>query len=189
MSDTTLPTINNGTPTSLEARKAAVTDDLTHKREAADRLIRKYALFGTATGLIPTFGVDVAATVAVQTKMIKDLADIYAFDINDQLMRTAVTSGVMALGGSILTQIAAMLASTFSPLKMLLGGATSAVVAGFLTLEIGRLYQHHMELGNNPADIGVMDIVDHIAAQVQEGKWDPNQLSISKQVGALMSNN
>lgn len=189
MSNTILPARNNGTPASIEIKKAMMTDDLTQKREMADRLIRKYALFGTATGLIPAFGVDVAAATAVQTKMIKDLADIYDFDIDDQLMRTALTSGITALGGRILTQIAGMLATTFSPLKMFLGGATSAVVSGFLTLEIGKLYQTKMELGENPADIGVMDIVNHIATQVKEGKLDPGSLSLSKQVSSLVKNN
>ncbi len=189
MSNTILPERNNSTPTRVEVEKEVITTNLTEKREVADRLIRKYALFGTATGLIPTFGIDVAAATAVQTKMIKDLADIYEFDIDDQLMRTAITSGITALGGRILTQIAAMLANTFSPLKMFLGGATSAVVSGFLTLEIGKLYQSQMELGKNPADIGVFDIVNHVVGQVQEGKWDPSQLSLGKQVSNLMKNN
>lgn len=178
----------NGAPAAVKVKKAMETDNLAAKREEADALIRRYALFGTATGLIPAFGVDIAAAAAVQTKMIKDLADVYEYNIDDQLMRTALTNGITALGGRILTQLASMLASSFSPLKMFLGGATSAVVSGFLTMEIGKLYQSRMELGQNPSDIGVMDIVNHVVGQIQEGKWDPSKLSLSKQMGDLVFN-
>lgn len=183
-----LPSREESTPATVKAAKAAATDNVHPKREEADALIRKYALFGTATGLIPTFGVDVIAATAVQTKMIKDLADIYEYDIDDQLMRTAITSGITALAGRILTQLSAMLAESFSPLKMFLGGATSAVVSGFLTLEIGKLYQSRMELGQNPSDIGVMDIVNHIVGQIQEGKWNPSALSLTKQMSSMVFN-
>ncbi|MEM9525457.1 MAG: hypothetical protein AAGA31_02555, partial [Bacteroidota bacterium] len=57
---------------------------------------------------------------------------------------------------------------------------------GFLTLEIGHLYQSRMELGENPVDIEIMDIVNHIVDQVQEGKWDPAKLSLVHQMGTLV---
>lgn len=172
----------------VEVAKHVMTPELEAKRKEANAIIRRYTLFGTVTGLIPNFGLDVAAATAVQTKMIKDMADVYGFDIDDQLLRTAITTGVTALGGRILTEIASALATSFSPLKMFLGSATQAAVSGFLTLEIGNLYQSRMELGENPADIGIMDIVNHIVAQVQEGKWDPSKLSLVHQMGTLAGN-
>jgi len=51
---------------------------------------------------------------------------------------------------------------------------------------MGNLYQSRMELGENPADISIMDIVNHIVAQIQEGKWDPSKLSLTHQMGALV---
>ena len=173
-------------PTSVVVAKAAVTPQLAEKRKESDALINRYALLGTASGLIPVFGLDVAASTALQTKMIKDLADIYEFDIDDQIMRTVITTGVTALVGRVLTTAAGMLAETISPLKMFLNGATKAAVSGFLTLEIGKLYQTHMELGENPADITLMSIADHVIAQIKEGKWDPSKLSLTSQLGALV---
>lgn len=169
-----------------EVAKNVVTPELDTKREKANAIIRRYTLFGTATGLIPTIGLDVAAATAVQTKMIKDLAEVYEFDIDDQLIRTAITTGVTAIAGRIVTEIASAVASSFNPLKMFIGGATRAAVSGFLTLEMGNLYQSRMELGENPADISIMDIVNHIVAQIQEGKWDPSKLSLTHQMGALV---
>ncbi|MEM9260575.1 MAG: DUF697 domain-containing protein, partial [Bacteroidota bacterium] len=151
--------------TVTEVAKHLMTSELAIKRKEADAIIRRYTLLGTVTGLIPTLGLDVAAATAVQTKMIKDMADVYEYDIDDQLLRTAITTGIASLGGRILTEIATMVANTISPLKAILGSATQAAVAGFLTLEIGHLYQSRMELGENPVDIEIMDIVNHIVDQ------------------------
>ena len=175
-------------PSDVIASKAAVTTHLDEKRTESDALINRYALLGTASGLIPVFGLDVAASTAIQTKMIKDLADIYEFDIDDQILRTVITTGVTALVGRVLTAAAGMLAQTISPLKMFLNGATKAAVSGFLTLEIGKLYQSRMELGENPADITIMSIADHVIAQVKEGKWDPSKLSLTSQLSSMVKN-
>ncbi|MBC6993827.1 DUF697 domain-containing protein [Neolewinella lacunae] len=168
------------------AGQALTTADQNAKREEAEGVIRRYALFGTASGLIPTFGLDVAVATAIQTRMIKELADIYEFDIDDQIVRTAMTTGITALAGRLLSGIAASVAESFSPLKFLVGGATSAAVSGFLTLEIGYLYQTRMEEGQNPADIGVMEIVNHVVAQIQQGKWDPTRISLTSQLGDML---
>jgi|GEM_PF-2145856 len=179
---------NNNPPVAVETAKNLITSNLDAKRAEAESIIRKYALFGTASGLIPVIGIDVLAATAIQTKMIQDLAELYEYDIDDQLIRTAVTTGITAVGGRVLTTIAGTLASSISPLKMFVNGATQAAVSGFLTLEIGNIYRSKMELGENPADIGVMDIVNHIVAQVQEGKWEPGKLSLTNQLGSMLSN-
>jgi uncharacterized protein (DUF697 family) len=178
-----------GTPSAVAISKSLVTTNIDAKRAEADKIISRYALFGTVTGLIPVMGIDVLAATAVQTKMIKDLAEVYHFDVDDQIIRMAITTGVTAIGGRILTQLASTLAQSFSPIKMFVNGATQAAVSGFLTLQIGKIYQNKMELGENPADIGVMEIVNHIVAQIQEGKWDANQLSLTHQLGGMFKSN
>lgn len=187
-SNTTTETRKNGVPTSVAVAKQSNTANLDAKQKEAEALIRKFALMGTASGFIPVMGVDVLASTAIQVKMIKDLAEIYDYDIDDQLMRMAITTGVTAVGGRLLNAMAGSLAQSFAPVKMFINGATQAAVSGFLTLEIGNIYKSKMELGENPSDIGVMDIVNHIVAQVQEGKWDPNKLSLSGQLGSMVSN-
>ena len=147
-----------------------------NKSEQADAIVKRYALFGTATGLIPTFGLDVAALTAIQVKMIKDLADVYEYDINDQMIRTTITTGVTALGSRILTGLATSLTKSFSPLKFLVGGATQAALSGFMTAEIGKIYQARLSSGQNPSEITVGEIINHIIAQVQEGKFNPTKV-------------
>lgn len=182
-------TNTDGTPTAVAVTKELATNNLEAKRAEAEKIISRYALLGTASGLIPIIGVDVLASTAIQTKMIRDLAEVYEYDVDDQLIRMALTTGITALGGRVITQIAGSLAQTFTPIKMFVNGATQAAVSGFLTLEMGRIYQSKMELGENPADIGVMEIVNHIVAQVQEGKWDPSKLSLTNQLSGMLKTN
>ena len=146
------------------------------KEQQADAIIRRYALYGTAAGIIPSFGLDVAALTAIQVKMIRDLAELYEYDVNDQMIRMTITTGVTALGGRLLTGIAASITRAFSPLKFLIGGATQAALSGFTTAEIGKIYQARLSSGQNPADITVSEIVNHIVQQVQEGKWNPTRV-------------
>ena len=181
--------ISNGTPVSTAIAKAEITNNLTAKSAEADKIIKRYALFSTASGLIPLLGVDVLASTAVQTKMIHELSDVYGYDISDQLLRTVINTGVTSVAGSLMTQLAGSLAKTVTPLKMFVNGATQAAVSGFITLELGNIYKSKMELGENPADIGVMEIVNHIVNQVQEGKWDPNKLSLTNQLGGMFTAN
>jgi uncharacterized protein (DUF697 family) len=177
--------IEDGTPVTTAIAKAVVTRNLGEKSTEADTIIRRYALFSTASGFIPFTGLDVLAATAIQTKMVNDLAEIYGYDIDDQLLRTVINTGITSVAGRLLTQIASSLAETITPLKMLVNGATQAAVAGFLTLEIGNIYKSKMELGENPADISVMEIVNHMVSQIQEGKWDPNKLSLTNQLGGM----
>jgi len=181
--------IKDGTPVVTAVAKADATANLSEKSMEADKIIKRYALFSTGSGLIPFIGIDVLAATAIQTQMVRELADIYDYDIDDQLLRTVINTGITSVGGRILTQIAGSLAETITPLKMFVNGATQAAVSGFLTLEIGNIYKSRMELGENPADISVMEIVSHIVDQVQEGKWDPNKLSLTNQLGGMLTAN
>lgn len=177
------------TPLTTSVAKFTATPDLTAKSSEADTIIKRYALISSATGFIPFIGIDVLAATAIQTKMVKDLSDIYEYDIDDQLLRTVINTGITSVAGRILTQIAGSLAETITPLKMFVNGATQGAVSAFLTLEIGNIYKSRMELGENPADIGVMEIVHHMVSQVQEGKWDPNKLSLTSQLGGMFDAN
>jgi uncharacterized protein (DUF697 family) len=174
-------TTSNPTQTDQETNTGSenlpVRTDAQRMQEDADSLIKRYALYGTATGLIPTFGLDVAALTAIQVKMIKDLADIYGYDVNDQMVRMTITTGITSLGGRLITGLASSLTKAISPLKFLIGGATQAALSGFMTAEIGKIYQARLSSGQNPADITVSEIVNHIVAQVQEGKWNPTKVA------------
>lgn len=158
-----LPIPQNGT----------LTDD---RADRADAIIRRHALYATGSALIPGFGLDVAAVAAVQTKMVGELGMLYGFDNNDQLLRTAVTSGITALGSRVLSGAIAALAKSFTPIKGLIGGAMQAGFAGFVTAETGFYYFQRLEAGDNPGDVNVTEIIGFITDQVKAGKFNPSSM-------------
>ncbi|CAH0999009.1 hypothetical protein LEM8419_00302 [Neolewinella maritima] len=162
---------------SASSENLPTTTDTANKAEQADAIIKRYALFGTATGLIPFFGLDVAAMTAIQVKMIKELANVYEYDIDDQMIRMTITTGVTSLAGRLVTGVLTSITKAFSPLKFLIGGATQAALSGFLTAETGKIYQARMSSGENPADITVSEIVNHVVAQIQQGEWNPTKVA------------
>lgn len=141
--------------------------------DRADSLIRRYALFATGSALIPGFGLDIAAVTAVQTKMVSELGKLYGFDNNDQLLRTAVTSGITSLGSRVLSGAITGLARTVTPMRGLIGGAMQAGFAGFVTAETGFYYLQRLQMGDNPGDVKVTDIVSYLSDQVRAGKFNP----------------
>jgi len=54
--------------------------------------------------LIPFTGIDVLAATAIQTKMVSELAEVYEYDIDDQLLRTVINTGIASVAGRLLTQ-------------------------------------------------------------------------------------
>lgn len=159
-----------------DGQNLPVSTDMQDKNDRADAIIRRYALFGTATGLIPSFGLDVAVLTAVQVKMIKDLADVYEYDVDDQMIRMTITTGVTSLAGRLVTAVASTITSAFTPLKFLVGGATQAALSGFLTAQTGNIYKERLSSGQNPADVTVSEIVNEVISQVQQGNWNPTRL-------------
>lgn len=151
-------------------------DNASSKSERAHEIIRKYALLGTATGLIPVFGIDVVAATAVQTKMVLDLSEVYGYDLEDQTYEVALSSGITALGGRVITGMITSLAKSFAPLESLVGSALSAAFAGFITSEIGQAYHTKMEAGHHPGKIKASDIVEHIIQQLRAGKFNPTSI-------------
>ena len=170
-------TLTTTTPDMANGENLPATTNDSNKDAQADAIIKRYALFGTATGLIPTFGLDVAVLTGVQVKMIKDLANVYEYDVDDQMIRMTITTGVTALAGRLVTGVLSSITRAFSPLKFLIGGATQAALSGFMTAEVGKIYQARLSSGQNPSDITVSEIVNHIVSQVQEGKWNPTKVA------------
>ena len=177
MTDQNPETLTATTTDSTNGENLPATTNDSNKDAQADAIIKRYALFGTATGLIPTFGLDVAVLTGVQVKMIKDLANVYEYDVDDQMIRMTITTGVTALAGRLVTGVLSSITRAFSPLKFLIGGATQAALSGFMTAEVGKIYQARLSSGQNPSDITVSEIVNHIVSMVQEGKWNPTKVA------------
>ena len=142
------------------------------RSERANYIIGRYALFGTAAGLLPHAAVNVAALTAVQTKMIQEIAKIYHVEYTESTVRLAVQNVITSLASRIVVGGVSRLIKSFGPLKYLLGGMSSAALSGALTAEVGQIYKQHFQGGGTLADITLEQIFQHIKGQVESGEFN-----------------
>lgn len=137
----------NASETTAGATTSALTDadDALNAALDANDEIKNHVIAALAIGLVPLPGVDMAAMIAVQVRMVHKICTIYGVTLRENAARAAV----LALAGGVLP---ATLASGFvSGLKIipglgsLAGAAGSSLLGGAMTYAIGRVFQEHLE--------------------------------------------
>jgi len=139
--------------TSAAATSAAATtadamtdaDDALNAALDANDEIKNHVIAALAIGLVPLPGVDMAAMIAVQVRMVNKICTIYGVTLRENAARASV----LALAGGVLP---ATLAGGFvSGLKIipglgsLAGAAGASLLGGAMTYAIGRMFQEHLE--------------------------------------------
>lgn len=146
-------------------------------QQAVDDIIRKHSLLASGAGLIPVLGLDVAATTAVQVRMVKQMAQAFDLPFNNRHQRTLLT----ALAGSVVSRLAAFavreFTGSFSAFGSLAEEMTNAAVAGFFTAAMGEIYKNHFFRGGTLDDLELTDFVDHLKMQIEAGKLHPKQFA------------
>lgn len=125
----------------------AIAPDL-KRAEAANALIRKYAVYGMGCGLIPSPVIDMVAMTAVEVQMIRDLSAAYNFNFPGKLVASKI---VLSLLGSI-TPI--YFARRFQNSVKIIPGFGYWLSAGLLAIAngasvyaVGKVFQRHFESG------------------------------------------
>ena len=124
--------------------------------DVARQIVNRYTVYGAAGGLIPLPGLDVAAIVGTQIKMIAELAQLY----DKQFAEHAVKGYVAALLGGVLP-VSGFTGALGSAVKSvpgvgtLLGMFVMPGVAGASTWAVGRIFASHFETGGDLADFNL----------------------------------
>ncbi len=116
--------------------------------EAANALIRKYAVYGMGCGLIPSPVIDMVAMTAVEVQMIRDLSAAYNFQFPGKLVASKI---VLSLLGSI---VPIYVARRFQNSVKIIPGVGYWLSAGLLAMAngasvyaVGKVFQRHFESG------------------------------------------
>jgi uncharacterized protein (DUF697 family) len=154
-SDSSSP-LRSGDPSSPSRSIVDPTDLLQEARRSqrlaeARNLSRRYVLLSATVSLIPLPLLDITAVLAIQVKLVHDLARIYETPFESRLVKPLLTSllscGVVS-GGSV-ALIALGMASP--PLRTLVGGGLSGGMAG-TTLATSEIFIRHFENGGSLED-------------------------------------
>ena len=138
------------------AKAVTTPDEPAMLHDVARQIVNQYTVYGAASGLLPLPGLDVAAIVGTQIKMIAELAQLY----DKPFAEHAVKGYVAALLGGVLP-VSGFTAAFGSAVKAvpgigtLLGMFVMPGVAGASTWAVGKIFAAHFESGGDLADFNV----------------------------------
>ncbi len=124
---------------------AEATDDALNAALDSTDVIKNHVIAAMAVGLVPIPGVDMAAMVAIQIRMVHQICEIYGVSLRENAAKAAV----LALAGGLLPVTLA--SGLVSGLKLipglgsLAGAAGSSLLGGAMTYAIGSVFHEHLE--------------------------------------------
>jgi|SRR5579863_9532406 len=104
----------------------------------ADKLIRDYALMAAAAGFIPSPLIDVVAVMALEVRMIGDMAKVYAFPMPRKLVSYKI---LISLVGSVGPVYFA------GHVPGLAFAGVMSISNGIAVYAVGKVFQKHFESG------------------------------------------
>ncbi len=145
--------------------------DTPERRQAADRIVRRFAGYGAAAGLVPVPALDLAAITGVQVKMLAELAKCYDVPFAENAGRSyiaALIGGLMPLSG---VSLGAM--SLVKGVPVIGTVLAAAVVPGFAaasTWAIGRVFTIHFERGGTLLNLDVGKMKEDVKGEFRKAK-------------------
>ncbi|ADO71924.1 D-arabinono-1,4-lactone oxidase [Stigmatella aurantiaca] len=139
-------------------------------REArAHEIVKKHSLWALGAGGIPVPGLDIAAFILVQLRMIRELAGHYGMTFNEQAAKGILSS---LLGGASAAYLGRPV--LFSLLKSVpIVGATAGVVSGAVSMTalsraLGNLFIQHFETGGTLLTFDAKALRSHFMNEFQK---------------------
>ena len=143
------------------------------------RIIMNHILWGMGMGLIPLPLIDVAAVTAVQLDMMRQLARYYQVDYSESAGKLFITS----LAGSVLAALGASWIKAIPGVGSIVGGISSAVLAGASTYAIGQVAVQHFSAGGNFMNFRADDFKEYYRNMFFKGKKVAEDLKNKKSGG------
>jgi uncharacterized protein (DUF697 family) len=136
---------------------AATTNEAVEKdlpvEQRVERIIRRNMLWSAGAGVIPLPYIDMAAVMAVQIKLLKELSEIYDVPLKVNAGKSAVAvliGGIAATGGSYGLMTSGLwngLMRSVPVVGQLLALATMPAFAAATTYAIGKVFDRHFASG------------------------------------------
>ena len=136
----------------------------------AQGTVQRYVFWSMGAGLIPVPVADMVALLAIQLKMVSDLAGQYG-----QLFSKGAGKAFIAslVGGTLPVTVAPTIASGVKAVPLLgtaLGAVTMPVLAGASTYAVGKVFIQHFESGGTFLDFDPEEVRSYYAEQFEAGK-------------------
>lgn len=145
--------------------------DDTERELRAENLIKGYVVATVAASAVPVPVFDLAASLAIQLRMIQKLSQLYGHSFSERAARNTIS----ALGGSVLGvgagyTLGMSFAKIIPGVGWMIGMATVPVVAGASTYAIGRVVMAHFEGGGTLSSLNAKNMRAYYNEQFEKGK-------------------
>ncbi|EYF04405.1 YcjF family protein [Chondromyces apiculatus] len=137
----------------------------------AEAIIQRNFIWSLGAGAIPLPIVDVAAVLAVQLKMLKELSNLYGLPFSSSIAKKIVYSLLSSVGGVGLgALIGAGLAKAVPTVGTALGVIAVPIFAGAFTHATGRVFLMHFESGGTFLDFNPHTMRAHFRQEFEKAK-------------------
>lgn len=137
------------------------------RSQRADDIVRRHVGMVMGAGSIPILGVDMLAVMAVQVAMVRQLCTVYSIPFEEQRAKSLV--GALMAAGLARTG-ARRLVKAVPVVGWLIGGVSSAVMAGAGTYALGKVFKKHLEAGGTLPELRVDAVQEELRNLVAKGK-------------------
>lgn len=138
-----------------------------NNNKKADKIVKKFTIIATGSGLIPNPVASVGATVGAQLFMIKDLCELYKVPFEEQQTKVLLNSVI----GGVLTKAISMVVSAVVPNGQPTTGPdfSGAAICGLYTATVGEYYKDHFQSGGNLDNATLKDLGNYFMAEIEKG--------------------
>lgn len=156
-------------PATSETPTIAIENGISIKKrdKKAQKIIRKYILFSTAGGLVPTPLISVGTTVATQVLMIRDLCHLYHVSFDEKMTTLLINS---TIGGVLTKALSVAVSAALLGSKPTSGPDISgAAICGLYTATVGEFYKVHFDNGGALQDASIRDLAKYFMEEIERG--------------------
>jgi len=125
----------------------------TEREAGALQVVKKHVPWAVGAAVIPVPGVDFAAILAVQQRMLCKLAEHYGLKYREEAAKSIVASLLGDVTGATLSGGAISLAKLIPGLGTVVGIVSLPAFAGAVTYAVGRVFISHFEAGGTLLDL------------------------------------
>ena len=153
-----------------ESTSTESTDLHISRKEEADRIISKYTGWAAGSGAIPFPFWDVVAMAAIETKMVKELLNLYGAPFSESKVRSVVTVLIGSLSPQLLTGITTTTLLKFVPGGHVLAAFSLPLLGAASAYAVGQVIASHLENGGDLNNFDANAEKGNLKQRFEEGK-------------------
>ena len=131
-----------------------------------DEIIKSHVIFSMTAGAIPIPLADIAAVTAIQVDMIKQLAQFYGADFDQNKGKTIVS----AVTGATAARIGASIVKSIPGVGTLIGIGMQMILSGASTYALGHLFKNHFSKSGTMLNISLSIMKKSYDVLFKQGK-------------------